>query len=76
MKNRRASAQDLRNNTHLVRWGILVAALCLTLGVASYSLWLRPDAEPITDHVPTGAEPIILTLVHTNDTMGDLEPCG
>ncbi len=50
-------------------WLVFLAASCAPLPAAA-------PTEPLPTASPAGREPLILTVLHTNDTWGYLTPCG
>ncbi|PKO22723.1 MAG: hypothetical protein CVU38_07790 [Chloroflexi bacterium HGW-Chloroflexi-1] len=67
-------------NSFTRRWRALLLALLLLalaascMPVTSLDGPIPPTAAPAPR--PTPAEPLALTLLHTNDTWGYLSPCG
>jgi len=51
---------------------LAVAASCMPMTITNQPI--PPTAAPAPR--PTPAQPLTLTLLHTNDTWGYLRPCG
>jgi 2',3'-cyclic-nucleotide 2'-phosphodiesterase (5'-nucleotidase family) len=61
----------------LIGLAALVVVVAVSFGLLSYINWAQ--SRPVGDDgivSPVGEQPIELTLVHTNDTWGYLDPCG